>query len=278
MSVFHLGAFDPNKDYSGKYFFMFAFADDQGIPACHCTHKYLGAVSDAVLARAQKTVQRYFEANQNEFKKKQSWLFDVATMLGAADDLVPVMERDSYGGMMLKLKNELDEIVPDKFPHYRPHITVPKEHGKRALNMVPVAYELRSGDNVIQSWPMGDYKGSVKLMARHFSDRVDEEMKKKQALASEVKKEPKDDLAASGGAASGEGSANEIQSTDIPMPVAKTPEEMLQDPKLVLEQGVSGVESASGTQYDNPASGESDAGTVNDETVKMFRAPCVPLW
>lgn len=112
---------------------------------------------------------------------------------------------------------------------------------------------------------------------KHFSEQVEEEFKKR---AEAKKAEEPAEQEASGGSP---GTA-EVPHPDIPMPVARTPEQMLQDPLLVLEEGAtglaatgmaaSGMESASGAH--EGASGEDATHNVqvgDEESVKMYRAP-----
>lgn len=151
--IVQLGAYDPTKDYSGTYMLAFYFAETFGIPYCHCTHKYLGAVPQETLCQVMSQVDQYFSARKRELAHHQLWWFDRFTHLGP--DEVPVLERRNLGGMLLDLKRELDGIVPEKWPSYRPHVTIPKEFEFMRLPMKPVAYKLVEGDKVIREWAMG---------------------------------------------------------------------------------------------------------------------------
>lgn len=149
-----LGAFDPNADYSGKYHFAFKFAEEFGIPFCHCTHKYLGRVTQEILHKATYLVDQYFVENAKDLAQPRLWRFDRFALFGPEKD-TPVLERRTTEGMLLELKGQMDAMVPDKWPTYKPHITIPREYEFLKLNMKPVAYALSEGKNELRRWPMG---------------------------------------------------------------------------------------------------------------------------
>lgn len=151
--IVQLGAFDPHKDYTGTYMLAFYFKNNYGIPFCHCTHKYLGQISREKLEEVTNLVDWYFDERKRELKMEQCWWFDSFTHMGP--DAVPVLERRNLSGMLLDLKDQLDRMVPEKWPSYRPHLSVPEGFGFPRLPMEPVSYKLVEGDRVIKEWAMG---------------------------------------------------------------------------------------------------------------------------
>lgn len=152
--MIRLGAFDPNKDYSGKFCLMFHFKESYGIPHAHCTHKYLGAVDQVTLGRAIQVVESYFDKNKQALSAPRVWWFDRFSLLGKEKD-TPVLERTQKSDMLLDLIGELDQIVPAQWDTYRPHVTVPPMYEFMRLPMMPAAYVLSEGGNAKAKWPMG---------------------------------------------------------------------------------------------------------------------------
>lgn len=152
--ISQLGAFDPNKDYSGTFVYVFSFQESFGIPFCHCTHKYLGEIPPELLTVTNALVDAHFLNRWRDLQSKKLWWFDKFEMFGPEHD-VPVLERRNSGDMMLDLKQQLDEVVPEKWDGYRPHITVPLSYASLKLPMKPHAYQLREGAKVVREWSLG---------------------------------------------------------------------------------------------------------------------------
>lgn len=147
-------AFDPNKDYTGTFVYVFAFSESFGIPYCHCTHKYLGEAPPELLEVTKTLVDNYFLNRYRDLQQERLWWFDRFAQLGPERD-TPVLERRNSGDMLLDLKQQLDEVIPDKWDSYRPHITVPMSYASLKLPMKPMSYQLREGAKIVKEWTFG---------------------------------------------------------------------------------------------------------------------------
>ena len=151
------GAYDPDEDFTGKYMLAFYFKDDQGIPHCHCTHKYLDKQSDEDVEEIIKIVDDYFKKNKPEVDSP--WYFDKFSLFGKEKDC-PVMERTDTEDMMLDLKGSLNKFKEETFPTYKPHLTLGDKMDDLDVDMItpyemkPVEYALVSGNKKIKSWKL----------------------------------------------------------------------------------------------------------------------------
>lgn len=250
-----LGAFDPTADYTGKFCLMFRFGWITSIPDAHCTHKYFKNPTETQLQQILDAVDAYFKKNRVEIEKPKVWMFDKPSLLG--EDKTPVLERASTEGMLLDLKEQLDEIIPDKFPTYRPHITIPAQDTAKSLTLIPWYYELSTGQTVIRSWTMGEKNMRLsadptgKPKSRSMSD-VAGDIKK---AGSDPKLEPKaavDPNAKLEDGDSGEFGAKPGEDPEAvvepPTPGRLTEAEMQQNPKdLLAQDGTEGVTSDENT-------------------------------
>lgn len=151
------GAYNPEEDYTGIYMLAFYFKDNQGIPHCHCTHKYLEKQSDENVDEIIKLIDKYFE--EKNPKVEDVWIFDKFSLFGKEKDC-PVMERRKTDDMFLDLKEKLNEYRKEDFPTYKPHLTLGDKLQDISLEkikkyeMEPVEYALVSGDKKIKVWKL----------------------------------------------------------------------------------------------------------------------------
>lgn len=151
------GAYDPNEDYAGKYMTAFYFKDDQGIPHCHCTHKYLEKQSDEKIEDIIKIINDYFKEKKPEVDKY--WYFDKLSLFGKEKDC-PVMERRVQDDMMVDLLKQLDAFRKNDFPTYKPHLTLGDKVKDLTIDkihtykMEPIEYALVTGDKKVKTWKL----------------------------------------------------------------------------------------------------------------------------
>lgn len=151
------GAYDPDEDYTGSYMTAFYFKDDQGIPHCHCTHKYFDKQDDDDVEEIIKIIDSYFKENKPKVDKY--WIFDKFSLFGKEKDC-PVMEREDHHDMMMDLKKELEPFKEESFPTYKPHLTLGDkfedlESDKiTPYEMEPIEYALVSGNKKIKTWKL----------------------------------------------------------------------------------------------------------------------------
>lgn len=151
------GVYDPNEDYSGKYMTAFYFEDSRGIPYCHCTHYYLGEQDQQAVHDIIDLIDEYFAQNPPQIDSP--WSFDNFDLFGPEKDC-PVMERTSKDDMLLDLRDQLAPYRKDKFPVYRPHVTLGDTVGDltidrlRPMTMKPIELALVSGNQKVKSWKL----------------------------------------------------------------------------------------------------------------------------
>jgi 2'-5' RNA ligase len=151
------GAYNPDEDYSGKYMTAFYFKDDQGIPHCHVTHKYLDKQSDEDVEEIIEIIDSYFKDKKPKVDKY--WYFDKFSLFGKEKDC-PVMERRENDDMMLDLKKDLGKFKEESFPTYKPHLTLGDKMDDLDLDMItpyemePVEYALVTGDKKVKVWKL----------------------------------------------------------------------------------------------------------------------------
>ena len=151
------GAYDHNESYEGKYMLAFYFKDDQGIPHCHATHKYLDKQSDEDVEEIIGIVDKYFKEKKPKVDKY--WYFDKFSLFGKEKDC-PVMERKDQDDMMIDLKGDLEQFRKDNFPEYKPHLTLGDKFEDLDLEMIhsyemePIEYALVTGDKKVKVWKL----------------------------------------------------------------------------------------------------------------------------
>lgn len=99
---------------------MFAFEGVDDANLLHCTHRYFGDEYTGGEEKVIKELQDYFAAKPfKSFRVK----FDQLKQLGEEKDYrtLTTSEREPF---LLDLKERLDKIHPDKWPEYIPHVTV----------------------------------------------------------------------------------------------------------------------------------------------------------
>lgn len=99
--------------------FKFEGVDDANL--LHCSHRYFPSDSGVTRDQVLKVISKYF--SQNPFRQI-SLPFTKLTEEFGSDGTYRVVEPESNLPLLLDLKALLDEIMPDKWPVYRPHVTV----------------------------------------------------------------------------------------------------------------------------------------------------------
>ena len=148
------GRFDPNKDYGGTYLTAFYFEDDFGIEHCHCTHKYFGEQPEEVVPLIIQTIDEHFNEYPEQFSQPRLWVFDDFQWFGSEKD-TPVLVRSVNDDMLLELRQKLNGFAEDRFPDYKPHITLMDDQEMPHLIARPVAYCLMTGDTMLKQWKIG---------------------------------------------------------------------------------------------------------------------------
>lgn len=105
----------------GKYCTMFAFDGVEDPHLLHCTHKYFPDESQVTLQQIISTLERYF--SERPFLKFKAPFTKLHENFGK-DGTYRVLEAESKEPFLLDLKAKLDELQPDNWPDYVPHVTV----------------------------------------------------------------------------------------------------------------------------------------------------------
>jgi hypothetical protein len=106
-----------------KYYTNFCFKDY--LPSeIHCTHVYLGELSDLQLAQVLKRIQHYFTLI---VLKKAMWPFYERAFFGPDNDILVLTLSSSEPELHLGLRDGLLQIASDSYSTYRPHVTTKLE-------------------------------------------------------------------------------------------------------------------------------------------------------
>jgi hypothetical protein len=133
-----------SKAEDSGYCTMFLFEGCSKPDIMHVTHKYFGKAFKDEKAIVE-VLEKYFK--ENPFKEFSD-LFDKEEMFGVNND-VRVLRPASNKKFLPDFKDELDKITPDKFPEYKPHVTVSANVDK--VDYPIVDYVLAKGGKVLWS-------------------------------------------------------------------------------------------------------------------------------
>lgn len=125
-----------------EYCTMFAFEDYHD--DLHCTHKYLGELTDNELKALKIILNFYFDKNPfKSFKAK----FDKEKMFGEEKDTRVLITSEKVSKFLPELKTTLDLFREDDFD-YSPHITTDEDEIHRPFTR----YILVCDDKVIEEY------------------------------------------------------------------------------------------------------------------------------
>jgi len=116
----------------------------------HITHKYVPGGTEDVVRKIAAVVDRYWALKHPHSPK---FVFETPAMFGPEKDTFVLTDADPTKNphYLLDLKYALDQLVPDKWPDYRPHLTC--EPCFRSMTVVPERYVLRRGETDVRQWP-----------------------------------------------------------------------------------------------------------------------------
>ncbi len=123
---------------------MFIFDGVNHPDVLHCTHKYFGKDfkdTDKVL----EILKLWFKENPFKIIKES---FDKEEFFGEKND-IRVLRPESNKKFLPELKDKLEELTPDKWPEYKPHVTVSANVDK--IDIPIVDYALVKGGKVLWS-------------------------------------------------------------------------------------------------------------------------------
>jgi hypothetical protein len=136
-----------------KYYTAFIYADTEKT-GLHCTHKYLGELTEEQKAFVEAMVTGYFSVHDVS-KEVQPVCFCVEDWFGPKKD-IRVLRPDSVDPdvWLLGLRLKLGALKKDDYPIFNPHISVP-------LGIVMIEkpfshYALMSKGKVIRKWGFYD--------------------------------------------------------------------------------------------------------------------------
>jgi hypothetical protein len=113
-----------------KYYTNFCFQNY--LPSeIHCTHVYLGELSDIQLAQVLTKIQYYFTLI---VLKKTMMPFYTREFFGPDNDIPVLTLSSSETDLHLSLRNELLHIASDSYSTYRPHVTTKLESFEGVLD------------------------------------------------------------------------------------------------------------------------------------------------
>lgn len=222
---------------------MFAFEGVEDPNLLHCTHKYFPA--DAGVSRGQliSVLEAHFKAQP--FKPFDAHFSELVENFGSDGTYRVVMPRQP-DDFHLELKAKLDELHPDKFPEYLPHVTVGRNTDSLAGRIRD--YVLMDDHKLVWSASKDGKMARFRLSAKDLEEETrkdfggkGEEPAPKEKEASESSPINKSEGGAEDGIPAGvmktvhELDGELDQAGIIPEPHRLTPEEMKQNPLALLD-------------------------------------------
>lgn len=130
-----------------KYYLAFVYTNSHAqADVLHCTHKYLGQLTDAEMAKTEKIVDSFFATDVRELPRAK---FDRRQHFGPNQD-IPVLTSANFNeGSFKQLRGKLDEIRADDYPEYRPHVTTDQD----VVDLPFAHYALISKAGIHRTWP-----------------------------------------------------------------------------------------------------------------------------
>lgn len=128
-----------------KYYTAFIF-DENG--TVHCTHKYLGELTENYYDDIISDITHYFEETAREMP---CLLFDQRQWFGKNGDIAVLTlnpEEVWKPHMMLDLRDRLSRYREDDYDSYKPHVTTSAVREWRPFRY----YALMTGKTVIRIW------------------------------------------------------------------------------------------------------------------------------
>jgi len=120
---------ENEEDHKESWWTVFLFKDIPNPNDLHVTHKYFGDIGEEFteenLESVIETIDGYFENKefhsfQLDFSKEEMFGPDKDVRVLTPSSLSDI-EKDEY--FLLDLKGELDDICPDDWPDYKPHVS-----------------------------------------------------------------------------------------------------------------------------------------------------------
>lgn len=116
----------------------------------HCTHKFLGDLSDSDLIDVKFIIDYFWEQRQPE--KPKNVLFNIPVLFGVKHD-IPVLVPLEFPALLGWVRAQLDFYRDDDFPSYRPHITVDEHTADEFIEAKFTHYYLCKGEgDIMRSW------------------------------------------------------------------------------------------------------------------------------
>ena len=135
-------ALQKNEDHGVCTMFMFEGCDIPDV--LHCTHHYMGkGLTDKDIEKIKDILIEYFK--EKPFKTI-SKVFDKEEFFGENKD-VRVLRPESKTGLLLDLRDQLNQLYPDKWPEYKPHVSVSQNVDK--IDAPIVNYILCKGGEIL---------------------------------------------------------------------------------------------------------------------------------
>lgn len=128
-----------------SFYTCFKFKEYQ--PAeLHCTHKYLGKISDEQLSQVVAIIDSYFTKNTVD---SFAPTFNQEDWFGPNQDLRVLKADPSLHNYLLDLKNQLDIFRVENHPVYNPHVTNTQF---KTINLPFYSYVLVKNGMVYKEW------------------------------------------------------------------------------------------------------------------------------
>lgn len=121
-----------------------AFAYDKDPADLHCTHKFIGDMSETRTKLVEKIIDKYFDEKSFEsFSPK----FDKEKFFGENEDVRVLATSAPKENFYLDLRELLDPFRKDDFD-YNPHVTCDQDEIEEPFTR----YVLMKGDDIVREW------------------------------------------------------------------------------------------------------------------------------
>ncbi len=169
---------------SGYYWTAFIFEGEPDPNALHCTHKFLGELTDDQADSVEQTIDLFFDSHP---MRPINLSFDQADLFGPDRD-IQVFKCEVYSIPKIYdvLREALDEFRIDDYRAYRPHIT----HDE-ARTLRVIGYVLMKDDDILSDWTARDpetFYNAVKKNSKVLELKpVREDQKYKDEIEKEIR-------------------------------------------------------------------------------------------
>lgn len=129
--------------------FYTAFIFDTPYADLHCTHKYLGELTDEQLEEILELLEDFFVSKPRELPRVR---FDQRDWFGHRRNIAVLTPSESEGDFFLELREQLHRFRPEDYAEFRPHVSTALE----CIDIPFRGFALMSKDAKIWEWRRRD--------------------------------------------------------------------------------------------------------------------------